>query len=217
MVQMESRVLDYIIDRLLEFQQGKLGKQVPLMEQYSDLLRLFDCGGYPPEVNYLFLGDYVDHGKQSLETICLLLFYGFYDECKCQFTYCFNCLPVVALINDKILCMHGGLSPELTHLDQIRKVSCPTDVPYSVLLCDLLWSDLGRDIKGWGMNDRGVSYTFDLDKVSEFLNKHDMDFICHAHQVVEDGYEFFANRQLVAIFSAHPCNHTSLTTHLHIP
>lgn len=202
--------------------------------QYGDLLRLFEYGGFPPDANYLFLGDYVDRGKQSLETICLLFaykikypenffllrgnhecasvnrLYGFYDECRRRFnvklwktfTDCFNCLPVAALIDNKIFCMHGGLSPELTNLDQIRNITRPTDIPDSGLLCDLLWSDPARGVNGWETNDRGVSYTFGSDKVSEFLTRHDMDLVCRAHQVVEDGYEFFADRQLVTIFSA---------------
>jgi len=202
--------------------------------QYYDLLRLFEYGGFPPEANYLFLGDYVDRGKQSLETVCLLLaykvkfpenffllrgnhecasinrIYGFYDECKRRysiklwktFTDCFNTLPVSAVVDEKILCMHGGLSPELKSFDQVRRIMRPTDVPDSGLLCDLLWSDPDRDISGWGENDRGVSYTFGVDVVTKFLNKHDLDLICRAHQVVEDGYEFFARRQLVTLFSA---------------
>ncbi|XP_009413788.2 serine/threonine-protein phosphatase PP1 isoform X1 [Musa acuminata AAA Group] len=202
--------------------------------QYSDLLRLFEYGGFPPVSNYLFLGDYVDRGKQSLETICLLLaykikypenffllrgnhecasinrIYGFYDECKRRFSVrlwkifsdCFNCLPVAAVIDDKILCMHGGLSPDLSKLDQIKSLPRPCDVPESGLLCDLLWADPGRDVQGWGENDRGVSWTFGADKVSEFLLKQDLDLVCRAHQVVEDGYEFFADKQLVTIFSA---------------
>jgi serine/threonine-protein phosphatase PP1 catalytic subunit len=133
--------------------------------QYYDLLRLFEYGGFPPESNYLFLGDYVDRGKQSLETICLLLaykikypenffllrgnhecasinrIYGFYDECKRRysiklwkaFTECFNCMPIAAIIDEKIFCMHGGLSPELHNMEQIRKVMRPTDVPDSGL------------------------------------------------------------------------------------
>jgi serine/threonine-protein phosphatase PP1 catalytic subunit len=78
----------------------------------------------------------------------------------------------------------------------------PTDVPDTGLLCDLLWSDPDKDITGWSENDRGVSFTFGPDVVSRFLQKHDMDLICRAHQVVEDGYEFFAKRQLVTLFSA---------------
>lgn len=202
--------------------------------QYYDLLRLFEYGGFPPDANYLFLGDYVDRGKQSLETINLLLsykikypenffllrgnhecasinrIYGFYDECKRRysiklwktFTDCFNCLPVAAIVDDKILCMHGGLSPELKSFEQIRRFLRPTDVPDTGLLCDLLWSDPEQRITGWGENDRGVSYTFGPDVVTKFLIRHDLDLICRAHQVVEDGYEFFAKRQLVTIFSA---------------
>eukprot|EP00934_Nitzschia_sp_Nitz4_P007595 Nitzschia sp. Nitz4//scaffold50_size126154//114367//115731//NITZ4_003705-RA/size126154-augustus-gene-0.132-mRNA-1//-1//CDS//3329553758//7585//frame0 len=202
--------------------------------QYYDLLRLFEYGGFPPEANYIFLGDYVDRGKQSLETICLLLaykikypenffvlrgnhecasinrIYGFYDECKRRFgiklwktfTDCFNCLPCAAVIDEKIFCMHGGLSPELTSLDQVKRIVRPTDVPDTGLLCDLLWSDPDKEIDGWGENDRGVSFTFGEDIVAQFLHKHDLDLICRAHQVVEDGYEFFARRQLVTLFSA---------------
>lgn len=70
------------------------------------------------------------------------------------------------------------------------------------MLCDLLWSDPDKDISGWSENDRGVSFTFGPDIVARFLQKHDLDLICRAHQVVEDGYEFFAKRQLVTLFSA---------------
>jgi len=202
--------------------------------QYYDLLRLFEYGGFPPESNYLFLGDYVDRGRQSLETICLLLaykikypenffllrgnheaastnrIYGFYDECKRRyntkiwktFTDCFNCLPIAAIIDDKIFTMHGGLSPDLQNMEQIRRVMRPTDIPDSGLICDLLWSDPDTDVDGWGENDRGVSFTFGPDVVTRFLQKHGLELICRAHQVVEDGYEFFAKRQLVTIFSA---------------
>ena len=202
--------------------------------QYYDLLRLFEYGGYPPESNYLFLGDYVDRGKQSLETICLLFaykikfpenffltrgnhecasinrIYGFYDECKKRysiklwkiFTDCFNCLPVACLLDDKILCMHGGLSAELEKVEQIKEIVRPSDVPEQGLLCDLLWSDPEENPNGFGPNDRGVSVTFNSKIVSNFLKNNDLDLICRAHQVVEEGYEFFANRMLVTVFSA---------------
>ncbi|KAK9147377.1 hypothetical protein Scep_006134 [Stephania cephalantha] len=214
---MDQKVLDDILNKLLEVRGGRPGKQVQLLEteirqlcvaakeiffaqpnlleleapikicgdvhaQYSDLLRLFEYGGHPPNANYLFMGNYVDYGKQGIETICLLLaykikypenffllrgnhecasinrIYGFYDECKRRFnvrlwkvfTDCFNCLPVAALIDDKVLCMHGGLSPDLRNFDQIRNIPRPIDVPDTGILCDLLWADPSRDVRGWG-------------------------------------------------------------------
>ena len=114
----------------------------------------------------------------------------------------FNCLPICALIEEKIFCMHGGLSPQLKSIEMIKHIQRPTEIPDSGLLCDLLWSDPSPDIKGWDNNERGVSYIFGKDIVNKFLRKHDLDLIARAHQVVEDGYEFFANRKLVTIFSA---------------
>lgn len=134
--------------------------------------------------------------------------YGFYDECKRRYSVklwrvfadCFNCMPVAAVVENKIFCMHGGLSPDLKGLSQVFDIIRPTDVPDEGLLCDLLWSDPDSEVGGWGYNARGVSYTFGSDVIEDFLTKYDLDLIVRAHQVVEDGYEFLANRKLVTIF-----------------
>jgi serine/threonine-protein phosphatase PP1 catalytic subunit len=66
------------------------------------------------------------------------------------FVDCFNCMPVAALVEEKILCMHGGLSPELITVDQINTIARPTDIPDTGLLCDLLWADPEQSVKMWG-------------------------------------------------------------------
>ncbi|QSZ32222.1 hypothetical protein DSL72_001795 [Monilinia vaccinii-corymbosi] len=202
--------------------------------QYSDLIRMFEMCGFPPSSNFLFLGDYVDRGKQSLETILLLMcykikypenffllrgnhecanvtrVYGFYDECKRRanvkvwktFVDVFNCLPIAAIVAGKIFCVHGGLSPALSHMDDIRHIARPTDVPDFGLLNDLLWSDPADQENDWETSERGVSYSFGKKVISEFLARHDFDLVCRAHMVVEDGYEFFEDRILVTVFSA---------------
>ncbi|KAJ7487581.1 Metallo-dependent phosphatase-like protein [Mycena galericulata] len=202
--------------------------------QYSDLIRLFEMCGFPPAANYLFLGDYVDRGKQSLETILLLLcfkikypenffllrgnhecanvtrVYGFYDECKrrCNiktwksFIDVFNCLPIAAIVASKIFCVHGGLSPSLHSMDDIKRIQRPTDVPDYGLLNDLLWSDPSDTALDWEDNERGVSYCFGKGIINDFLVRYDIDLICRAHMVVEDGYEFWNDRTLVTVFSA---------------
>jgi serine/threonine-protein phosphatase PP1 catalytic subunit len=90
----------------------------------------------------------------------------------------------------------------MSDVSGISKVRRPCDVPEEGLVCDLLWSDPEPDITGWAENDRGVSYVFGPDIVTDFLDKNDFDLVVRAHQVVEDGYEFFASRQMVTLFSA---------------
>ena len=70
------------------------------------------------------------------------------------------------------------------------------------LICDFLWADPDACTQGWAESERGVSYTFGADVVSKFLERNDLDLIVRAHQVVEDGYEFFGDRTLVTVFSA---------------
>jgi hypothetical protein len=161
-----------------------LGLGVPLRicgdihGQFTDLLKVLDKAGYPGQNNYLFLGDYVDRGRNSIEAMMLLLcykimypeglfllrgnhesaivnmVYGFYDECKRRYStkvyraFCdvFNTLPVAALVADSILCMHGGISPSLTDLDDIEKIVRPCEVPNAGILADLLWADPDPEI-----------------------------------------------------------------------
>lgn len=144
------------------------------------------------------------------ECAAITRIYGFYDECKRKlnvkmwkmFIAVFDRMPFAATIDDRIFCVHGGLSPEVTSVEDINKISRPTDVPERGILCDLLWGDPAADMVGWAENDRGVSYLFGLDVVEAFLRKHEFDMIVRAHQVVQDGFEFFGQRKLITLFSA---------------
>ena len=235
---------DYIINKafdILKDEDSMLKISAPLYicgdihGQYYDLLRVFEILDYPPKSTFLFLGDYVDRGKQSLECLLLLLclkikypskifllrgnhesealnkIYGFYDECKrrvsvkCfkKITTLFNILPITALIDENILCMHGGLSKELNNIEQLNKIKRPTEIPDEGLLCDLVWSDPSDELsENFGENERNVSVTFSKNVVEEFNKNNGLDLICRAHQVVEEGFQFFAGMKLVTIFTA---------------
>ncbi|CAD7927783.1 unnamed protein product, partial [Amoebophrya sp. A25] len=228
--------------------------------QYYDLLRIFAANGLPGETSYMFLGDYVDRGRNSLECMVLLFLYkvrlpdnifllrgnheapgvnriyGFFDEVKRKYSVglwkafqdVFAAMPCAGLIAGKIFCMHGGISPRLHDIREINDIVRPCGVPDNGLLCDLLWADPaaewqqlheGQDVcnsipnnlavryipppnRHWGWNTRGVSWIFDEAAVDECCKKFGLDLIVRAHQKVEDGYEFYANKKLLTIFSA---------------
>lgn len=130
----------------------------------------------------------LNHSSSSL--LCFLV-YGFYDECKRRlspkiwktFVDMFNTLPIAALVANKIFCVHGGLSPSLHSMDEIRSIERPTDVPDYGLLNDLLWSDPTETTDEWEENERGVSYCFGRKVIEEFLARFDLDLVCRAHMV----------------------------------
>lgn len=216
--------------------------------QFGDLMRLFDEYGAPSTagdityIDYLFLGDYVDRGQHSLETITLLLalkveyphnvhlirgnheaadinaLFGFRIECIermgerdgiwawHRINQLFNWLPLAALIEKKIICMHGGIGRSINHVEQIENLQRPITMEAgSVVLMDLLWSDPTENdsVEGLRPNARGPGLvTFGPDRVMEFCNNNDLQLIVRAHECVMDGFERFAQGHLITLFSA---------------
>ncbi|KAI3692873.1 hypothetical protein L6452_32698 [Arctium lappa] len=216
--------------------------------QFGDLMRLFDEYGSPSTagdiayIDYLFLGDYVDRGQHSLETISLLLalkveypqnvhlirgnheaadinaLFGFRIECIermgerdgiwvwHRINRLFNWLPLAALIEKKIICMHGGIGRSINHIEQIESLQRPITMEAgSIVLMDLLWSDPTENdsVEGLRPNARGPGLvTFGPDRVMEFCNNNDLQLIVRAHECVMDGFERFAQGHLITLFSA---------------
>jgi len=203
--------------------------------QFHDLLNLLKTGGEVPDTNYIFMGDFVDRGYNSLETFTLLLclkarypanvtllrgnhesrqitqVYGFYDECQRKYgtanpwKYCcevFDYLTIAALIDGVILCVHGGLSPDIRTLDQIRTIDRRQEIPPEGAFCDLMWSD-PEDVDTWAVSPRGAGWLFGARVTDEFNHINKLELICRAHQLVQEGYKYmFAGNTIVTVWSA---------------
>lgn len=136
--------------------------------------------------------------------------YGFYDECQNKYgnanawRYCcrvFDFLTVAALIDEQVLCVHGGLSPDITTLDHIRLIERNQEIPHKGAFCDLVWSD-PEEIDDWSISPRGAGYLFGPKVTQEFMSRNGLSLICRAHQLVQEGYKFMFDEQLVTVWSA---------------
>ncbi|KAJ8958512.1 hypothetical protein NQ318_002306 [Aromia moschata] len=148
--------------------------------QFYDLKELFKVGGDVPETNYL------KYGSITVWRYC---------------TEIFDYLSLSAIIDGKIFCVHGGLSPSIQTLDQIRVIDRKQEVPHDGPMCDLLWSD-PEDTQGWGVSPRGAGYLFGSDVVAQFNAANDIDMICRAHQLVMEGYKWHFNETVLTVWSA---------------
>ena len=136
--------------------------------------------------------------------------YGFYDECLRKygnanvwklFTELFDFLPLTAVVENQIFCLHGGLSPSLENLDNIQKLDRKQETPQEGPMCDLLWSD-PEDRFGWGMSPRGAGYIFGHDISEQFNHTNKLNMISRAHQLQMNGFSWCHNKQVCTIFSA---------------
>ena len=194
----------------------KVGDQCP-NTNYLFLGDFVDRGFFSVETFLLLLAlkvrypDRITLIRGNHESRQITQVYGFYEECLRKYgsvnvwRYCteiFDYLSLSALIDDKILCLHGGLSPALQSLEQIRALDRKQEVPHEGAMCDLLWSDPDDDIDTWRRSPRGAGWLFGSKIVKQFTHQNNIELICRAHQLMMEGYKYMFDEQLVTVWSA---------------
>ncbi|KAF2018929.1 serine/threonine protein phosphatase-like protein [Aaosphaeria arxii CBS 175.79] len=137
--------------------------------------------------------------------------YGFYEECQTKYgnasvwkacCQVFDFLALAAIVDGRVLCVHGGLSPEIRTLDQIRVVARAQEIPHEGAFCDLVWSD-PEDVDTWAVSPRGAGWLFGDKVSSEFNHVNGLELIARAHQLVNEGYKYhFQAKDVVTVWSA---------------
>lgn len=157
---------------------------------------------YPNHV-YLLRGNHeFEHVNQN---------YGFQKECQEQrgglelwteVNTAFSYLPLLAIINDQIFCVHGGISPQITSLKSLLRIKRPI-VQYDKddLVCDLVWSDPSSETPDFVRSNRGSGVTFGTTSIQEFFKNTKMRHIIRAHQCVALGIERFDGDHVYTVFS----------------
>jgi len=193
----------------------KVGGEIP-DTNYLFLGDYVDRGHYSVETFLLLLcykvryPDRITLIRGNHESRQITQVYGFYDECLRKYgsvnvwRYCtdvFDYFSLAALVDDRVFAVHGGLSPQITTLDQIRVLDRRQEVPHEGPMCDLLWSD-PEELDGWGLSPRGAGYLFGDEVTKKFNRVNGLNLVARAHQLVMEGYKLMFDEQLVTVWSA---------------
>ncbi|OHS95555.1 Ser/Thr protein phosphatase [Tritrichomonas foetus] len=140
--------------------------------------------------------------------------YGFCEECVSktnrqvytEFCTMFENIPIAALVGRQIFCVHGGITPTLSTINQVREIKRPADASLKGFLADLLWSDPNPDLEEFGPNDRGDTVAWGLKPAKAFLENNGLTLLVRAHQMTNYGFEypFEPDESVLTVFSA-PC------------
>jgi len=193
----------------------RTGGQVP-DTNYIFMGDFVDRGHYSVETFSLLLAlkarypDKVTLLRGNHESRQITQVYGFFDECMVKYSeptawkYCiqvFDLLNTAAVIDGRIFCVHGGLSPGINEVDQIRALDRNREVPADGPLCDLLWSD-PEEIDYWQPSPRGGGCLFGWKATTDFLWANELDLVARAHQLIQEGHQYMFNQKLVTVWSA---------------
>ena len=115
----------------------------------------------------------------------------------------FSYLPLAAKVYQKNLCLHGGISPDFLHIEQIDKIKRPiTTYSNNSVLCGLLWSDPSKICNEYGTSSRRNGFLFGFRSFDRFMKSNNFDLMIRGHECVVDGYKYEFDRRLVTVFSA---------------
>lgn len=116
----------------------------------------------------------------------------------------FDFLPLAAIIEGRIFCVHGGMSPHVSFVDQIRTINRFIEIPTEGPFSDLMWSDPEeRNLDTWIESQRGAGWNFGWKVVTEFNYLNDFELVCRSHQLVMEGFKYyFKDQNLVTVWSA---------------
>lgn len=203
--------------------------------QILDLLRILKSEGLPPEKRYIFLGDLVDRGRFSTETVTLIFVMkilwpksiillrgnhefdelctigGFgteisnlynSDDISSLFSYSFACIPIACIVNDTIVCLHGGIGPTVKHLANIEDTQRPLYIFPDGPVTDILWSDPSEFVDTFRMSSRGSGALFGQKAIDAFLQQEKLEYIVRGHQCVATGVATSLKGKCITVFSA---------------